>query len=70
MNKLNDLLTIIFKLVLIVAIVFLTFVFYQISLNGRYDTSHKGYFIIDTRTGMTYELISKDGKLVKLKPEN
>lgn len=57
MNKINETLSIILKLVAIISIILCTYIFYLISQNGRYNSIGNRIYI-DTRNG----IILKGGK--------
>jgi hypothetical protein len=67
MNKLNlD----VFKILLLIILVWIAHSLYNYSSNGRYQFDNTDYrLIIDTRTGKTYEINYDDGKSVELTKE-
>lgn len=66
MNKLNlD----IFKILLLVILIWIAYSIHNYSSNNRYQFDNDSPLIIDTRTGKTYYLNSHDGKAVELTKE-
>lgn len=57
----------VFKISLLIILVWIAYSLYNLSNNGRYQFDNTDYsLIIDTRTGKTYEINYDEGKSVEL----
>lgn len=56
----------VFKILLLVILIWIAFSIHNYSSNNRYQFDNDSSLIIDTRTGKTYYLDSDNGKAIEL----